>query len=571
MFPKRPVFILLVALLFSIIACQDSSSSETNTSNNNVNSSTTAVPTPTPIPPGAPVFRIVSGSENQTLENIILAYASREGIVIQIDYLGSVDIKLLLEQDDTTYDAVWPANDLWITVGDKSDRVKHIESIMRSPVVFAVKKSVAQRLGWVGRNDVTVSEILDAAENEDLRLMITSATQSNSGASAYFGFLYAFAGKTDTLLTTEDLNNPEVQEKIKRVLGTFDRSSSSSGFLKELFLNNYDQFDGLVNYEALIIEANQALTAAEKEPLYVIYPVDGLAMANSPLGYVDQGDSQKEEIFLGLQEYLLSDEVQNQLMAAGRRIGVGNLMDNPDPTIFNPDWGIDPNRIIIPIRFPNADVIEEALTLYQTAFRKPSYTIYILDYSGSMSGEVATSSEGSITGETQLEQAMQILLDQTIASQYLIQASPDDVTIVIPFNNGTIPGWQPDLWTVRGNNPQDINALLERIRAIAPGGGTNFYEPTNRALNLLLNEPNLRNYFPAIILMTDGKVDPTPPQYGDVQTLYQNNGLEIPIFSIMFGQASKDDLQPLADLSAARVYDGRVNLIDAFRNAKGNN
>ena len=73
----------------------------------------------------------------------------------------------------------------------------------------------------------------------------------------------------------------------------------------------------MVNYECLIIQANQALEAEGREPLYAVYPTDGLTIADSPLAYVDQGDGQKEELFLSLQEYLLSDAVQSQISAQG--------------------------------------------------------------------------------------------------------------------------------------------------------------------------------------------------------------------------------------------------------------
>ena len=41
---------------------------------------------------------------------------------------------------------------------------------------------------------MTVVEILYTINNKELKFMMTSASQSNSGASAYFGFLYALLG-----------------------------------------------------------------------------------------------------------------------------------------------------------------------------------------------------------------------------------------------------------------------------------------------------------------------------------------------------------------------------------------
>lgn len=266
--------------------------------------------------PSAADLAILSGSENKRLEPILKRFGEKNGLNLRVDYLGSVDIMLQLQGGAAAYDAVWPANSLWVDLGDTQKLVRHQASIMRSPVVFGVKRSVAQRLGWVGK-DVTVHQILQAAESGRLRFMMTSATQSNSGASAYLGFLYAFAGNPE-ILTRAQLRNPRVREQVRRILGTVNRSSGSSGWLKDLFLQKYDQYDAMVNYEALVIEANQQLVAQGRDPLYAIYPVDGLAIADSPLGYVNHGDAGKEKRFLQLQEYLLSPEVQQQILGTGR-------------------------------------------------------------------------------------------------------------------------------------------------------------------------------------------------------------------------------------------------------------
>lgn len=502
---------------------------------------------------GVPDLTIVSGSENEEIEPIVQEFARRKGVTIEMSYLGSVDIRLLLETGaQIEYDAVWPANSLWLTLGDTQRVTRHSESIFRSPVVLGVKKSVAERLNWVGA-EVRVRDILEAAESEDLRLMMTSATQSNSGASSYFGFLYALAGSPD-VLTSEILNEAQLAEDIQAILGTLDRSAGSSGWLKDLFLSRYNEFDGMYNYESLIIEMNRELIATNREPLYVIYPVDGLAISDSPLAYVDKGDPDKEKLFLELQEYLLSEPVQEQVLDLGRRTGtLGLSIENANPAVFNPDWGIDTTRVIQPIRFPAAEVIDEALNLYQTAFRKPSYTVYLLDYSGSMEGE----------GRRQLLAAMNLLLDQSQASRYLLQASPRDVTLIIAFDHSIIQEWRLD-----GSDPEEylnLYAQLERQQVV---GRTNIYQPVERALELLQDVDTSR-YFPAIILMTDGQSN--EGLFEDVRQKYIDVEKDIPVFGITFGAASKDQIQQMTALTGGRIYDGTSDLVRAFRNAKGNN
>src|SRR5437899_2018688 len=94
-------------------------------------------------------LKVLSGSENKSFEPILKRFGQQNGVDVQLEYLGSVDTMLQLERGAPGYDAVWPANSLWIDLGDKGHIVKHQASIMRSPVVFGVKKSVAAKLGWV--------------------------------------------------------------------------------------------------------------------------------------------------------------------------------------------------------------------------------------------------------------------------------------------------------------------------------------------------------------------------------------------------------------------------------------
>ena len=252
-------------------------------------------------------LRILSGSENQELEEILDAFSQESGVRIEMTYQGSLDIMRILQSGAADYDAVWPASSLWLTTGDTQYRVKHAESISVTPVVFGIRQSLAEDLGFVGR-EVSVSDLLTAIRSGRLKFCMTSATQSNSGCSAYIGFLYALLGSPD-VITSEALQDPALAAQITSLLSGVDRSSGSSDWLKDLFLTG--GYDAMVNYECLIISANQELEARGEEPLYVVYPYDGLSLADSPLGYLDSGDSRKEAAFLALQAYLLSDEVQN--------------------------------------------------------------------------------------------------------------------------------------------------------------------------------------------------------------------------------------------------------------------
>jgi Ca-activated chloride channel family protein len=493
-------------------------------------------------------LHIVSGSENEELEPILRQFAEAYKINIVMDYKGSLDIMRELMSGTTAYDAVWPASSLWLSLGDTSHKVKHAESVSITPVVFGVRRSLAESLGFVG-TDVSVSDILAAITSGGLSFCMTSATQSNSGASAYIGFLYALLGNPD-IITAEDLDSQQLRGDITALLSGVDRSSGSSNWLKEMFLES--DYDAMVNYECLMISANQELVREGREPLYIVYPYDGLAIADSPLGYVDNGDASKEEAFLKLQDYLLSDAVQDEIQKTGRRTGYAGVSDSNKP-VFNPDWGIDTERILSPIKFPASDVIFKALNLYQTEFKKPSLNVYCLDFSSSMYGD----------GNKQLIEALgQIMLQENAAENFL-QASPDEVNIVIAFNNAVIATY------TAGGDAGELESLYNQVARLEPDGGTDIYTAAIAGLQML-GDCDLSQYSPAIILMTDGQSQSSLRESG-FERVYADSGMDVPVFSIMFGNADDTQLKALADITTARVFDGRTDLIAAFRNVKGYN
>ena len=495
---------------------------------------------------GSSVLRIVSGSENAELEPILEEFSSRENIRIEMTYMGSLDIMRLLGEKEIPYDAVWPASSLWLTVGDTEHRVKHTESISISPVVFGIRKSLAEELGFVGR-EVSVQDLLEAIQDGELRFCMTSATQSNSGASAYIGFLYALLGNPE-VITSEDLQSDSLKAQMQELLSGVDRSSGSSDWLKDMFLEG--GYDAMVNYECLIIQANQELEERGEEPLYAVYPYDGLSLADSPLGYIEKGDGEKEELFLKLQEYLLSENTQNEIQRTGRRSGYTGVSDE-NRDVFRSDWGLQPDRVLSPIKMPASDVLFECLNLYQTDFRKPSLTVYCLDYSGSMSGE----------GNRQLVQAMEQLLIQENARKNFLQASENEVNILIPFNGDVI-----STYTAAGNG-SELESLYDKVRDQEVGGGTDMYAAAVRGIEML-KEFDLSRYTPAIILLTDGQ---SGGYFSDFEDAYAELGTEVPVFSIMFGDADEAQLEELAAYTNARVFDGRENLTEAFRSVKGYN
>ena len=310
-------------------------------------------------------------------------------------------------------------------------------------------------------------------------------------------------------------------------------------------------YEAVVTYETSIININKKLEEQGREPLYIIYAKDGVSISDSPLAYIDNSDKDKLEIFEKLQSYILSEEGQQELLKTGRRVWYGGVNPNADKTIFNPNWGIDTTKYLVPVKYPSTAVIKKALALYQSELRKPTHTVFCLDYSGSMSGE----------GEQQLVSAMKYILTEEEASKNMLQFSSKDKISVITFNQEIKNKWNIE-------NGVQTQELIENIENEEPTGMTNIYLATSEALNILKTE-DIDKYNLSIILMTDGLSN--KGNFYDVKKLYTNIGRDIPVYSIMFGSASASQLDDIAKISNAKVFDGRTNLLEAFKKVRSYN
>ena len=249
--------------------------------------------------PSGPEFTILSGSENEVLEPLVQEFCAARHAKCTMKYLGSLDIALTLKPGSTPEaDAVWPASSLWIDMYDTARRVKSVKSIAQMPVILGVRRSKALSLGWIGAR-VTTKDILAAVEGGQLKFLMTSATQSNSGASAYLAMLASGIGKTD-LIEAGDLDKDSLHATVRGLLAGVQRSAGSSGWLADLYREGEKtgaRYDAMWNYEAVIKETNDRLREAGYELLYAVYPADGVSVADSPLGFVDRGAAKKWRAF----------------------------------------------------------------------------------------------------------------------------------------------------------------------------------------------------------------------------------------------------------------------------------
>jgi Ca-activated chloride channel homolog len=381
--------------------------------------------------------------------------------------------------------------------------------------------------------------------------VMTSATQSNSGAAAYLAMLAAGIGKPD-LIESGDLDKEQVLTTARSLLRGVERSAGSSGWLADLYREGERggaRYQAIWNYEAVIKETNDKLIADGQEPLYAVYPEDGVSVADSPLGFVERGRGKEvESFFADLQAFLLKNDIQARIAKTGRRVELGRAAPLP----ADPKTNFDPSRALTVIRPPEPAVIQKALAIYQEALRRPSLTALCLDVSGSMKGK----------GEEQLLDAMRFLLNPVRTREVLVQWSKADEILVLPFSDRV-------QWTARANGEAgEQAALLARTLQLKADGGTDFYTCGARALSAMKPLVDAGRHLPAIVIMTDGKSQGYMQTF---ETAWRSDGQRVPVFGVTFGDADRGQLDALAKLTGGRVFDGTRSLTDAFRAVRGYN
>ena len=487
-------------------------------------------------------FYIISSNANSFFEEELRDFAKKEKIDLKIDYYDDLEIIDRLNDESNVYDAVWISNSIWLYMLNNSYLVTNSKSIAVTPVVMGVKKSKAQELGFVN-SEIYNNDILNAIKSGKLKYVMNSVTKTNTGATAYLAFLNSLAGSPE-VLKSEMLKNPTLINNMKEFFKGVERVSGDENYLDEMFIKG--DYEAVINYESTLLELNNKLIENGKEPLYLLYPVDGVAINDMPFGYVNRNQNE-EESFNKIQKFLRSNDTSEKLEKKGLRTWFGGVKEQAN-TIFKKEWGIDTTKYLMPFKYPSKTVMNEAFELYIEALRKPTHTVFVLDTSGSMNTN---------NGLVELKEAMNFILDKEQAKKDNIQFSNKDKITIITFNRAV--NLISDTKT-----GADSDYLINFVNSITATGDTNIYDPSITALDLLHKESD--EYMRMEILMTDGRSN--NGSYLSLENYYKKEHLDIPVYSITFGNSSDYQLQEIADLTNAKVFDGKSGLVEAFKEVR---
>ena len=493
-------------------------------------------------------FYLISSESNRVFGDELIDYAKKNKINLRIDYYEDLEIVDKINENNDVYDGVWISNSIWLYMLNNSSIITDSKSIAMNPVVMGISKSKAKELDFIDKEIYNV-DILNVIKEKKLNYVMTSVTQTNTGATAYLSFLNSLAGSPE-VLTSDMLKDENLIINMREFFKGVSRVSGNQDYLDEMFMNG--EYDAIINYEQSLIELNKKLVKNNKEPLYLIYPVDGVGINDMPFAYINHGqDESVRNKFLVLQDYLRSDEVKTKLENLGYRSWYGGVKENTPSDLFNKDWGIDTTKYLIPYKYPSKSVMNEAFDLYIDELRKPTHVVFCLDVSGSMYG----------SGLQELQDAMSYVLDNEKARIDKLQFSKSDKITILTFESDVVQVSS----TYPGNRSNELISFIDGLYA---SGGTNIYDSSIKALSILKDD-NSSDYTKTVILMTDGQSN--NGTFISLRNYYNSINQDIPIYSITFGDAKYGELQNIATLTNAKVFDGKNGLKQAFLEVRSYN
>ncbi|MFZ5916532.1 MAG: substrate-binding and vWA domain-containing protein [Chloroflexota bacterium] len=475
---------------------------------------------------------VLAGSELQDIEPLLDQIRKETGLSLNLHYIGSLDGAEKLMAGEA-FDLAWFSHAKYLTLlqGAKG-RVVAQEKIMLSPVVLGVKESKARAWGWVDNPELTWRDVVEKANNGDLRYGMTNPASSNTGFTALVGVASALAGSGDALQVADI-------ERVGEDLEAFFRgqalTSGSSGWLAESYVREQDRLDGLINYESVLLGLNRSGELREK--LYLVYPKEGIITADYPLMLINQD---RREEYDRLVAYLRSPDFQQELMERTlRRPAIAGV---PLSAEF-------PAQLLVELPFPNSlQVVDTLLFSYLDEQRIPSHAFYVLDVSGSMKGDGLRDLKTSLANLTGA--------DTSLTGQFARFRDRERVTMM-PFNNivKEVQDFEVDIG--EQTSLHEIASYVDRLEA---GGGTAIFSSLRQAYELaaqaMQRDPD--RYY-SIVLMSDGQNTDgiSESQFLSYYRSLPEQARGIKTFTILFGQAEKEAMAAIAKATGGKMFDAK--------------
>jgi Ca-activated chloride channel family protein len=223
-----------------------------------------------------------------------------------------------------------------------------------------------------------------------------------------------------------------------------------------------------------------------------------------------------------------------------------------------------PTQVLVELPFPSSlEVVNALLVAYLNEIRNPSHAVFVLDMSGSMQGDRIDSLKKALTNLTGL--------DTSLTGQFARFRAREKITI-ITFSSTVLDTREFSIDNPDPNGP-DMSALRSYINGLQAGGGTAIYDALEQAYQLAGDAKAADpTRFYSIVLMTDGEnnVGRDGGQFLQDYRSFSADRRAIKTFTVLFGEASPQELTDIANTTGGAVFDSRATpLSQVFKEIRG--
>ncbi|CRK56101.1 hypothetical protein [Alloactinosynnema sp. L-07] len=485
-------------------------------------------------------LRVLASPEMRDVEPLLADLRAETGIELSLEYRATVDASADIAAGGSGYDLAWLSSDKYLDLRLRAQRpprnLPPSTAIMTSPVVIGVTGAVADKVAARGPNP-TWATIADLAAAGELRFAMGDPRHSGSGLSALVGVATA-AADTGQALRVEDVRC----DRLSGFRTGHTVATDSSADAAERFTSP-GGLDGLIATESVLLELNAS--GKLPEPLRIVYPADGIVLADHPLLLLDDAHHAAYE---KVTTWLRAESAQRW------------IMDNTARRPINPDVPRSDRlarSVGTALYYPDdLDVIKTLLDNYgQPGHGDPArrHVVFVLDYSGSMRGDRIAELRAAFNELTGAGESSFVRFHQ------------GERMSVLKFADGVLDQRE---FAVAGE--QDMAALRDMIAVENFGDHTAIWSAVGAAYDIGVKVRAARpGTQVSVVLMTDGLNNA-----GDTADAFlaarQARGPVGPLFPILFGDADAAELSRVATATGGSMIDATAgSLADAFKESRG--
>jgi Ca-activated chloride channel family protein len=421
-------------------------------------------------------------------------------------------------------------------------------SIVRTPLVIAMWKPMAQALGWP-KKQIDFKQIIKLATARNgwasvgaqfgaFKYVHTNPDFSTSGAEAVAASYFAFAGKREGL-TYGDV--ARAAPSVKKVESSIVHYGDNTLFIADQLRQHGQAYASAVAMEEVtLLDFNRSQPSGGPK-LVALYPSEGTFVSDDPYMVLNgpwvSGTERK-----GADEFrkFLADEITPSL--AGK---YGFRPGDPQKRgsgLVSSSNGADPSQPKIELKVPEPKVLNRVLTTWRRD-RKPANVLLVLDNSGSMGDQ------------NKLEMAKSGLRG------FFANAAPQDRIGLMVFS--TRPRLVVPLAPFGSNRAR----LRSAVSQITPDADTALFQATTAGLNVVKKRADTSR-INAVVLLSDGQDTAGGLSEGQVlQRLQQEGRAEtgaVRLYTIAYGaDADKALLAEFASATGGKPFVGDTSNIDS--------